>query len=64
MDPTDNDIDDIDLIDQDPPRYDGWLVSPSFLKRALAIYGHLIVLNLLIWIPLMVLALILGMLSQ
>ena len=34
-----------------PTQYNGWLVSPNFLKRAFAVLGHAFVAQLIIAIP-------------
>ncbi len=33
------------------PEYKGWIVSNSFLKRCFAIFGHMLVAQLIISIP-------------
>jgi hypothetical protein len=34
--------------------YKGWLVSDSFLKRALAVFGYNLVAGLIIWVGLFI----------
>jgi len=34
--------------------YKGWLISDSFLKRALAVFGYNLVAGLIIWLGLLV----------
>ena len=49
-------------------QYSGWLTSPSLIKRSLAVVGHYIVGQLIIFLviglPLLLLALLLGGLSR
>lgn len=40
--------------------YNGWLVSSSFLKRSLAVFGHYVVGSLIITVPIMILAVLAG----
>jgi len=42
------------------PKYDGWIVSDNFFKRALAIYGHNLFANLFIFSNLLIIAYILN----
>ena len=34
-----------------PPKYEGWLVSPSIVKRSFAVLGHSYLAMLLLYIP-------------
>ena len=33
------------------PKYDGWLVSDSLVKRSMAVYGHTVVANFILMLP-------------
>ena len=38
-----------------PPKYEGWLVSPSILKRSFAVLGHAYLAMFLLYIPIIIL---------
>lgn len=41
--------------DTHPPKYAGWLVSPSIFKRSFAVLGHAYFAMLLLYIPFIIL---------
>ena len=43
------------------PRYNGWLISDSFIKRALAVYGYGFVAWFMIFVPIFILIMIFGL---
>lgn len=43
------------------PRYDGWLVSNSLVKRSLAVLGHYTVGSIILMVPFIVLGVILNL---
>jgi len=45
-------------------KYDGWLISNSFVKRALAVLGYSVVGTLIIYIPLAICAFALGFIGS
>jgi len=48
------------MADKKEKIYDGWLVSDSFLKRAFATWGHMIVAQLIAFIILVILFFMIG----
>ncbi|KAF5038290.1 hypothetical protein DSECCO2_555840 [anaerobic digester metagenome] len=43
--------------------YKGWLVSDSFLKRALAVFGYNFVAGLIIWVGLFIIFMLFGVVA-
>lgn len=41
--------------------YKGWLVSDSFLKRALAVFGYNLIAGLIIWVGLLIIFMLFAM---